>query len=102
VGPVACDTADADAAILAAMRLRVEARLRLLGCPCGDAQLLGATAARELLAVVESLTRREVARAQSSGRKAQASPKRRMAVTIGSNASPFGVSPYSTRGGDSG
>ena len=96
------DVAAADAALLTALRRRVEATLRARGVPYGDAHLLAAATARELLGVAETLTRREVARAQSAGRKAQSSPKRRIAETIGSSASPFGVSSYSTRGGDSG
>jgi hypothetical protein len=51
-----------DAELVAALRRRVEARL---GCGA-DAHLLSAQTTRELLAVVETLTRREVARARAA------------------------------------
>jgi hypothetical protein len=51
-----------DAELVAALRRRVEARLG----GGADAHLLSAQATRELLAVVETLTRREVARAKAA------------------------------------
>ena len=52
-----------DAELVAALRRRVEARL---GAGRADAHLLSAQTTRELLAVVETLTRREVARARAA------------------------------------
>jgi hypothetical protein len=57
-----------DAELVAALRRRVESRLG----GGADAHLLSAQTTRELLAVVETLTRREVARA----RAAAATPRR--------------------------
>jgi hypothetical protein len=51
-----------DAELVAALRRRVEARLG----GGADAHLLSAQTTRELLAVVETLTRREVARARTA------------------------------------
>jgi hypothetical protein len=65
-----------DAEILAALRRRVEASLRARGAEFGDAQLLSGATTRELLAVVETLTRREVARASVRARAAAPTPRR--------------------------
>ena len=51
-----------DAEFVAALRRRVESRLG----DRADAHLLAAQTTRELLAVVETLTRREVARARAA------------------------------------
>jgi hypothetical protein len=52
-----------DAELVAALRRRVESRL---GAERADAHLLSAQTTRELLQVVETLTRREVARARAA------------------------------------
>jgi hypothetical protein len=63
-----------DAELVAALRRRVESRLG----GAADAHLLSAQTTRELLAVVETLTRREVARARAA---ATATTPRRSAAS---------------------
>lgn len=63
----ATEIAEADAEILAAMSRRVAATLRLRPGSTMPQRTIGGAAARELLAVVDALTRREAARSALRG-----------------------------------